>query len=210
MIGIIGGTGLGEALFGQAGGQEHRLDTPFGPPSAPIRIVDWHGAQVALLQRHGDGHRFNPSQVPYRANIYALKALGVTHIIASGAVGSLRAKIAPRHLVIVDQVIDKTYRRTPTFFDEGLAVHVELAEPFCPQLRSVLQSVAAKADTTVHPQGTYICMEGPAFSTVAESRMHQTWGGDVIGMTAMPEARLAREAESERRRLGRPGRGRTG
>jgi 5'-methylthioadenosine phosphorylase len=195
MIGVIGGTGLGEALFGESRGQEHQLDTPFGRPSAPIRVVKWHGLQVALLQRHGDGHVLNPSQVPYRANIYALKSLGVTHVIASGAVGSLREHIAPRHLVIVDQVIDKTYRRTPTFFDEGLAVHVELAEPFCPQLRGVLQSVADQVATTVHPQGTYVCMEGPAFSTVAESRMHQTWGGDVIGMTAMPEARLAREAE---------------
>jgi len=195
VIGLIGGTGLGAALFGEAHAEEHRIHTPFGEPSGPIRIVQWHGLRVALLARHGDGHVFNPAQVPYRANIYALKSLGVTHVIASGAVGSLREHIKPRDLVIVDQVIDKTCRRPPTFFDDGLAVHVELAEPFCPDLRRALLSVAARVKTTVHPQGTYVCMEGPAFSTVAESNLHRAWGGDVIGMTAMPEARLAREAE---------------
>lgn len=195
MIGLIGGTGLGEALFGESHTEERRIDTPFGRPSTPVRLLEWHGVEVALLARHGDGHTLNPSQVPYRANIYALKSLGVTHIIASGAVGSLREEIKPRDLVIVDQVIDKTYSRTPTFFDEGLAVHVELAEPFCPDLRGVLHSVADRVDTTVHRSGTYVCMEGPAFSSVAESRMHRAWGGDLIGMTAMPEAKLAREAE---------------
>ena len=119
----------------------------------------------------------------------------MTHIIASGAVGSLREEIKPRDLVVVDQVIDKTFRRVPTFFDEGLAVHAEFAEPFCPDLRKVLLSVTGEVDTTVHRAGTYICMEGPAFSTIAESRMHKTWGGDLIGMTVMPEAKLAREAE---------------
>jgi len=195
MIGLIGGTGLGEALFGDAHAEEHHVDTPFGRPSGPLRVVDWHGSTIALLARHGDGHVFNPSQVPYRANIYALKSLGVTHIIASGAVGSLREEIKPRDLVIVDQMIDKTSRRTPTFFDQGLAVHVELAEPFCPDLRGRLLAVADRVDTTVHRTGTYVCMEGPAFSTIAESRIHRTWGGDLIGMTAMPEAKLAREAE---------------
>jgi 5'-methylthioadenosine phosphorylase len=195
MIGLIGGTGLGEALFGETHAEEHEVDTPFGQPSGPLRIVNWHGLEVALLARHGGGHVLNPSQVPYRANIYALKSLGVTHIIASGAVGSLREEIKPRDLVIVDQVIDKTYRRTPTFFDDGLAVHVEFAEPFCPDLRRLLHSVANRVDTTVHRTGTYVCMEGPAFSTIAESRIHRTWGGDLIGMTVMPEAKLAREAE---------------
>ena len=195
MIGLIGGTGLGEALFGDTHTEEHHVDTPFGKPSGPLRVVDWHGSTIALLARHGDGHVLNPSQVPYRANIYALKSLGVTHIIASGAVGSLREEIKPRDLVIVDQVIDKTCRRTPTFFDEGLAVHVELAEPFCPDLRNRLLAVADRVGTTVHRTGTYVCMEGPAFSTIAESRIHRTWGGDLIGMTAMPEAKLAREAE---------------
>lgn len=195
MIAVIGGTGLGEALFGQVGGREHWIDTPFGRPSGPVRVVHWQGAEVALLSRHGDGHLLNPSQVPYRANIYALKTLGVTHVLASGAVGSLREEVRPRELVVVDQVIDKTYRRAPTFFDEGLAVHVEFAEPFCPELRRLLLSVAEQAGTRVHPRGTYVCMEGPAFSTRAEAHMHQGWSGDLIGMTAMPEAKLAREAE---------------
>jgi 5'-methylthioadenosine phosphorylase len=195
MIAIIGGTGLAEALFGDAAGQDHHIDTPFGTPSGPIRVVNWHGMEVALLARHGDGHLLNPSQVPHRANIYALKALGVTHVLASGAVGSLREEIRPRDLVIVSQVIDKTCRRAPTFFDEGLAVHVEFAEPFCPELRKVLLSAGQGLDAQVHPRGTYVCMEGPAFSTQAESHMHRAWGGDLIGMTAMPEARLAREAE---------------
>jgi 5'-methylthioadenosine phosphorylase len=150
---------------------------------------------VALLARHGDGHVRNPTKVPYHANIYALKSLGVTHVLASGAVGSLREHIQPRHVVIADQVIDKTTLRRPTFFDEGLAVHVEFAEPFCPDLRNLLLSVASRGGSAVHSKGTYVCMEGPAFSTVAESQMHRAWGGDVIGMTALPEAKLAREAE---------------
>jgi len=195
MIGLIGGTGLGEALLGEVHAREHDVDTPFGRPSAPIRVVEWHGLQLAILARHGVGHRFSPSQVPYRANIYALKSLGVTHILASGAVGSLREAIAPRDLVIVDQVIDRTTRRTPTFFDEGLAVHVEFAEPFCPQLRGLLLRAAGRVDARVHERGTYVCMEGPAFSTIAESNLHRGWGADLIGMTVLPEAKLAREAE---------------
>lgn len=195
MIGLIGGTGLGEALFGETHSREIEVDTPFGKPSGPIRILEWHGLKIATLARHGRGHLLNPAQVPYRANIYALKSLGVTHILASGAVGSLREDIHPRQLVIVDQVIDKTYRRTPTFFDERLAVHVEFAEPFCPALRHALIAASHGMKTHVHPRGTYVCMEGPAFSTVAESNMHRAWGGDLIGMTAMPEAKLAREAE---------------
>jgi 5'-methylthioadenosine phosphorylase len=195
MIGVIGGTGLGETLFGVSGGEIHDLNTPFGRPSSPVRVVTWHGARVALLARHGDGHVLNPSQVPYRANIYALKSLGVTHVLASGAVGSLNESFQPGQLVIVDQVIDRTCRRIPTFFDEGLAVHVEFAEPFCDQLRHLLLSVASKAQTMVHARGTYVCMEGPAFSSQAESRLHRAWGADLIGMTALPEAKLAREAE---------------
>src|SRR5262249_54267720 len=175
------------------------LDTPFGKPSSPIRVIEWHGLQVATLARHGPGHVFPPSHVPYRANIYALKSLGVTHILASGAVGSLREQIHPRELVVVDQVIDRTFRRVPTFFDEGLAVHTEFAEPFCPELRKALleaaDRLAGKLDARVHSRGTYVCMEGPAFSTQAESHLHRAWGGDLIGMTAMPEAKLAREAE---------------
>lgn len=195
MIGLIGGTGLGEALFGEAHATEHQIETPFGRPSSPIRVIEWHGLKIATLARHGPGHVFSPTNVPYRANIYALKSLGVTHILASGAVGSLREDIHPRELVVVDQVIDRTYRRPSAFFEEGLAVHVEFAEPFCPELRRVLLQAAQDVPATVHPRGTYICMEGPAFSTVAESNLHRAWGGDLIGMTCMPEAKLAREAE---------------
>jgi len=194
-VGIIGGSGLGEAICGEADGKSVAVTTPFGRPSAPIVETVWHGTPVALLNRHGLGHTIPPSMVPYRANIYALKALGCTHIIASGAVGSLRDEIRPKDLVIPDQVIDKTYLRAPTFFDDGLAVHVEFASPFCPVLRGHLLSCAGGVDTTVHDGGTYVCMEGPAFSTRAESHMHRQWGGDLIGMTCMPEARLAREAE---------------
>lgn len=195
MIGVIGGTGLGEQLFGQAHIEEVQVETPFGPPSSPIRIVEWNGQKIVTLARHGVGHVFNPSQVPYRANIYAMKALGVTHLLASGAVGSLREDYQPRSLVIIDQVIDKTYRRTPTFFDDGLVAHVEFSRPFCEDLRQLLLSCRDRVQTEVHAGGTYVCMEGPAFSTVAESHMHRAWGGDLIGMTVMPEAKLAREAE---------------
>jgi 5'-methylthioadenosine phosphorylase len=172
----------------------HDVTTPFGKPSAPIVVTEVEGVPVALLQRHGEGHRFNPSQVPYRANIFALKALGVTQILSSAAVGSLREEIAPRHLVIPDQVIDRTHRRPSTFFDE-LAVHVELAAPFCSRLRALFIAEGAAADTKVHPKGTYVVMEGPQFSTRAESELHRSWGADLIGMTVMPEAKLAREAE---------------
>jgi 5'-methylthioadenosine phosphorylase len=193
-IGIIGGTGLGEALTLE-GGEPIEVDTPFGPPSAPIVQTQWEGVDIAILHRHGAGHVFNPSTVPYRANLFALKSLGVTHIVASGATGSLREDIHPGELVIVDQIIDKTHKRANTFFDYA-AVHVEFAEPFCPVMRQWLLDASAAVDhTTVHDKGTYVCMEGPAFSTRAESHMHRAWGGDLIGMTAMPEARLAREAE---------------
>lgn len=196
IIGLIGGTGLGQALAGEVRGESVNLDTPFGRPSAPIVHGSWEGVEIAFLPRHGPSHTFGPSAVPYRANIYALKSLGVTRIIASGATGSLREEIRPRDLVIADQVIDRTYRRASSFFDEpGVAAHVEFAEPFCPMLRRALLAGADSVQTTVHDGGTYVCMEGPAFSTVAESRMHRSWGGDLIGMTCMPEAKLAREAE---------------
>ena len=193
-LGIIGGTGLGEALGTLGAGKSHDVDTPFGRPSGPIVMTEIGGVPVALLARHGDGHLLNPSQVPYRANIFALKKLGVTHILASGAVGSLREELAPRQLVIPDQVIDKTFRRPGTFFDE-LAVHVEFAVPFCPSLRNLLVKGTTGLPVRVHQGGTYVCMEGPQFSTRAESEMHRAWGASLIGMTAMPEARLAREAE---------------
>jgi len=189
-IGIIGGTGLEEALGDAGDGQKKQLtpDTPFGPAASPITLTQWQGVDIALLQRHGPGHLLNPSAVPYRANIFALKSVGVTHIIASGATGSLRVQIKPGDLVIVDQVIDKTYTRANTFY-EGAAVHVEMGEPFCPVMRKWLLEAATKlVDVTVHDGGTYVCMEGPAFSTRAESHMHRAWGGDLIGMTCMPEA----------------------
>ena len=194
-LGIIGGSGLGEALLGGLQGRPVMVETPFGSPSDVIVESDGWGLPVALLNRHGPGHAIPPSRVNYRANIYAMKALGCTHIIASGAVGSLREEIRPKDLVIPDQVIDKTYRRVQTFFDEFLAAHVEFAAPFCPVLRRHLLNCTAAVATKVHDGGTYVCMEGPAFSTQAESHMHRDWGGHLIGMTAMPEAKLAREAE---------------
>jgi 5'-methylthioadenosine phosphorylase len=195
LIGVIGGTGLGAKLSAAEGAERLHLDTPFGAPSGPLLKSRWGEADVVFLNRHGVGHTHSPSTVPYRANIFAMKQLGVTHIIASGAVGSLREEIAPGHLVICDQVIDKTHRRAGTFFDDGMAVHVELADPFCDKLRHVLLSCAEEVDTTVHGKGTYVVMEGPQFSTRAESNLHRQWGADLIGMTCMPEARLAREAE---------------
>jgi 5'-methylthioadenosine phosphorylase len=206
-IGLIGGSGLADALReGAAAGNgvRHAVETPFGPPSDEILETDLQGVRVFCLSRHGPGHTHNPSQVPYRANIFALKQLGVTHVIASGAVGSLREEFRPRDLVIPDQIIDKTTRRPGTFFEKS-AVHVEFAEPFCPTLRRILLEAGGAAVSSaggemtvpfkVHDRGCYICMEGPAFATRAESLMHRLWGGDLIGMTAMPEAKLAREAE---------------
>ncbi len=193
-IGIIGGSGLGEAL-GSEQGDPRVVDTPFGPPSSPIVLTSWHGVEVAILQRHGPGHVFNPSRVPYRANLFALKKLGVTHVIASGATGSLRDEIQPGDLVVPDQIIDKTYHRANTFFEHA-AVHIEFAQPFCPVMRQWLLDAASRLpQIKVHTSGTYVCMEGPAFSTRAESELHRRWGGDLIGMTACPEAKLAREAQ---------------
>ncbi|MBT3278328.1 MAG: S-methyl-5'-thioadenosine phosphorylase [Phycisphaerales bacterium] len=192
-IGLIGGSGLGDAL-GAEQGTRITIDTPFGAPSSDLIKTSWSGHDIVILQRHGDGHTTPPSMVNYRANIWALKAAGCTHVIASGAVGSLREDMAPKHLVIPDQIIDKTTRRVGTFFDT-IAVHIEFATPFCTILRDHLISCQDAVETTLHEAGTYVCMEGPAFSTRAESEMHRTWGGDLIGMTVMPEAKLAREAE---------------
>jgi 5'-methylthioadenosine phosphorylase len=199
-IGLIGGSGLGDALVGAEAGdaQRHEVETPFGIPSDVIVETRWGDVPVLLLGRHGPGHLLNPSHVPYRSNIFALKQLGCTHIIASGAVGSLREEYRPRSLVIPDQIIDRTYKRANTFYEEA-AVHVEFAEPFCPVMRQIIvESAKTQAEAeplSVHDRGCYVAMEGPAFSTRAESLMHRLWGGDLIGMTAMPEAKLAREAE---------------
>jgi 5'-methylthioadenosine phosphorylase len=175
-------------------GELRRMSTPYGAPSGEILLAEVAGVPVALLARHGAGHRFSPSEVNYRANLYALKQLGVTRVVATTAVGSLREEIAPRHLVIPDQVIDKTFRRAASFFGDGVVVHAELGLPFCPVLSEVLGETGS-AKTRVHRGGTYVCMEGPQFSTRAESELHRAWGASLIGMTLMPEAKLAREAE---------------
>jgi 5'-methylthioadenosine phosphorylase len=196
LIGVIGGTGLGNALGEHISDAELRdIETPFGKPSTDIMVGKLGARRIAFLNRHGDGHKFSPSEVPYSANIFALKKLGVHTIIGSGAVGSLRREIAPGDLVIVDQFIDKTFKRQNSFFGGFGAVHCEMAEPVCGRIRKLLCEAAKTIDIRTHSKGTYVCMEGPQFSTRAESLMHQNWGGDLIGMTAMPEAKLAREAQ---------------
>ena len=196
VIGIIGGTGLGDALAERIVDVElHNVDTPLGKPSTAILVGRFGKRDIAFLNRHGTGHKLSPSEVPFAANIFALKKLGVHTVISSGAVGSLVEQIAPGDLVIVNQLIDKTVRRKSTFFDGFGAVHCEMAEPTCGRLREILIETAKDIDVTTHPKGTYVCMEGPQFSTRAESLMHKAWGGDLIGMTAMPEAKLAREAQ---------------
>ncbi|HET8723231.1 MAG TPA: S-methyl-5'-thioadenosine phosphorylase [Anaeromyxobacteraceae bacterium] len=194
MLGIIGGSGLEHAMGALGRSESHDVDTPFGKPSAPIVTTEVDGVPLALLKRHGEGHAYSPSNIPFRANVFAMKKLGVTRILGTGAVGSLKEEIAPRSLCIPDQVIDKTFRRAGSFFDD-IVVHVELASPFCPTLREVLARVSQGFPGTVHQGGTYVCMEGPQFSTRAESDLHRSWGASLIGMTVMPEARLAREAE---------------
>ena len=196
LVGIIGGTGLGDALAEHlVDAKFHDIETPFGKPSTAICIGKIGKKQIAFLNRHGKGHKLSPSEVPFAANIFALKKLGVHTVIGSAAVGSLREEIAPGDLVIVDQFIDKTFKRTNSFFGGYGAVHCEMAEPVCGRLRKLIADTAKDVDIKTHPEGTYLCMEGPQFSTRAESLMHRAWGGDLIGMTAMPEAKLAREAQ---------------
>ena len=196
IVGIIGGSGLGDVLAEHIeNGKWYETVTPFGQPSDRILVGEFGGEKVAFLNRHGRGHRFDPSSVPYRANIYALKELGVRVCVGSAAVGSLREEIRPRDIVVVDQVIDKTFKREGSFFTGKAAVHCEMAEPYCGELRGLLVEAAKGIDVCCHDGGTYVCMEGPSFSTRAESLMHRSWGGDLIGMTAMPEAKLAREAQ---------------
>ena len=196
LVGLIGGTGMGDALAGHLTGiKSHEIDTPFGRPSAAILVGRFGSRDVAFLNRHGDGHRLNPSRIPYAANIFALKRLGVRTIIASCAVGSLRRRIAPGHMVAVDQFVDKTFRRQGSFFDACCAAHCEMADPVCSRIHDAMVKTAGALKVKTHPKGTYVCMEGPQFSTRAESLMHRTWGGDLIGMTALPEAKLAREAQ---------------
>ncbi|MFC2068890.1 S-methyl-5'-thioadenosine phosphorylase [Chloroflexota bacterium] len=193
-IGIIGGTGLYD-IEGMVDIEEVSIDTPFGKPSDTIIIGRLEGVGIAFLPRHGRGHRILPSEIPVRANIYALKSLGVEHIIAICSAGSFKEEIKPGDLVVPDQIIDRTRGRISTFFGGGIVAHIPFADPFCPVLSEVVYQAARGVGATVHSGGTYVCMEGPAFSTRAESRLYRSWGADIIGMTALPEAKLAREAE---------------
>jgi len=196
IIGIIGGTGLGDAIIKQIKDvKRKKISTPFGKPSSDIVVGKFGQRTIAFINRHGDGHRLSPAKIPFAANIFALKKLGVHILISSGAVGSLRETIKPGQLVLADQFIDKTYRKQKSFFEDFGAVHCEMTNPVCDRLRGEIVKAAGKLDITVHSKGTYICMEGPQFSTRAESQLHRLWGGDCIGMTAMPEAKLAREAQ---------------
>ncbi len=193
-IGVIGGSGLYD-IDELTDVEEVNPYTPFGLPGHSITIGKLEGVKVAFLPRHGKGHRISPTEIPVRANIYALKSLGVEHIISINAVGSFKQEIKPGDLIIPDQLIDRTQSRANTFFGEGIVVHIPFAEPFCPVLSQTLFDAAREAGASVHSGGTYVAMEGPAFSTRAESRLYRSWGADIIGMTALPEAKLAREAE---------------
>jgi 5'-methylthioadenosine phosphorylase len=194
MIGIIGGSGLYE-IEGLEGASWVRVKTPWGQPSDEVLVGRLDGVPMAFLPRHGRGHVHSPTTVPYRANIDALKRLGVTDVFSVSACGSFREDRAPGDFVIVDQFIDRTFAREKSFFGTGCVAHVSLAHPTCPRLGDAAEAAARAAGVTVHRGGTYLAMEGPQFSSVAESRMYKGWGCDVIGMTNMPEAKLAREAE---------------
>lgn len=193
-IGLLGGTGLYD-LEGLEDAHDVELDTPFGPPSAPIRLGRLAGRSVAFLARHGAGHALLPSEIPYRANVFALKLLGVSKCLSVGAVGSLKEELSPRTLVVPDQFLDRTRHRVDTFFGDGVVAHVSLAEPFAPALRRVLVAAARACGHEVADGGTYLCMEGPQFSTRAESLWYRALGCSIIGMTNLTEARLCREAE---------------
>jgi len=197
-IGVIGGSGL----YNLSSGEEKEsveLDTPFGKPSSPVQRRIVNGNEVLFIARHGPGHVLTPSEVNYKANIWALKSLGASWCLGVGAVGSLQENIKPGDIVVPDQFIDRTKGRESTFFGKGVVGHVQFADPFCPILRKILLSVATtqvfEKKKGIHNKATYVCMEGPAFSTRAESRMYRSWQGSIIGMTAVTEAKLAREAE---------------
>ena len=193
-IAIIGGSGLYE-MEGLTDVESVDIDTPFGRPSDGITLGTLEGARVAFLPRHGQDHRFNPSHIPVQANIYALKTLGVERIISVSAVGSLKEEFEPQHLVVPNQLIDRTRNRSNTFFENDMVVHIAFADPFCAHTSHMVVHAAQDLGVNVHPGGTMVVMEGPAFSTRAESFMYRSWGADLIGMTALPEAKLAREAE---------------
>ena len=191
---VIGGSGFYQ-MEGLSDVEELRIDTPYGSPSDAIVAGELDGQRVAFLPRHGVGHRLLPSEIPARANIHALKQLGVEFIISVSAVGSLRAEIEPLHMVVPDQLIDRTRGRESTFFGEGVVAHIGFADPACPALRDTLSACTREAGATVHDNGALVVIEGPAFSTRAESNLYRSWGASIIGMTALPEAKLAREAE---------------
>ncbi|MFQ5665568.1 MAG: S-methyl-5'-thioadenosine phosphorylase [Candidatus Binatia bacterium] len=194
VVGIIGGTGL-QAIEGMTGIDRQRIDTPFGRPSDTVVCGTLDGVRVAFVSRHGPGHRISPSQLNFRANIFALKVLGVEWLISVSSVGSLREEIPPGMIVLPEQFFDRTAGRPSSFFDDGVVAHVSFADPTCQALGKVLYGAAQSQGLPVRRGGTYLCMEGPQFSTRAESHVYRQWGMDIIGMTNLPEAKLAREAE---------------
>jgi 5'-methylthioadenosine phosphorylase len=193
-VGIIGGSGLYE-MEGLADVRELKVDTPFGSPSDSLVLGTLEGQEVAFLPRHGRGHRILPHELNYRANVYAMKQLGVQWILSVSAVGSLKEKYEPLHMVIPDQFIDRTQKRQSTFFGRGLVAHMAFAHPFCSPLSAAMAEACTQAGASHHSGGTYVCIEGPQFSTLAESELYRSWGTDIVGMTNLQEARLAREAE---------------
>jgi 5'-methylthioadenosine phosphorylase len=193
-IGIIGGSGLYD-IAGLSDREEVTLQTPFGDPSGPFVLATLRGRRVAFLARHGVGHRISPTELNFRANIFGMKRLGVTAILSASAVGSLKEELKPLDIVVPDQFIDRTRGRISTFFGRGLVAHIAFAQPICGEVARVVAAAGERVGATVHRGGTYVCMEGPQFSTLAESRLYRSWGADVIGMTNLQEAKLAREAE---------------
>jgi len=193
-LGVIGGSGLYQ-IDGMGDIEQVKVTTPYGNPSDVITVGDLGGTKIAFLPRHGQGHHINPSEIPARANIYALKSLGVERIIAVNSAGSFKVNVKPGEIIIPDQIIDRTKGRPSTFFEGGIVAHVPFDEPFCPDLSDSLYEAAQETGYVVHKGGIFIAMEGPAFSTKAESFLHKSWGASVIGMTIIPEAKLAREAE---------------
>lgn len=193
-LGVVGGSGIHD-IEGLHAVDKHEVSTPYGPPSAPLVTGRLGETRLVFLPRHGEGHRLAPHEINYRANICALKQAGATHLVSLSAVGSLKEQLEPGDVVAVDQFIDRTRTRASTFFEGGVVAHVAFADPVCPELRQAAAEAAERAGARVHRGGGYLCMEGPQFSTKAESLLYRSWGLSVIGMTAMPEAKLAREAE---------------
>ncbi len=193
LLGVIGGSGLYD-MPGLTDVEQRTVQTPWGLPSDDVVIGTLSGTRTAFLPRHGRGHRFTPTEVNYRANVAALKSLGCEFVVSVSAVGSMKEAIAPGHLVVIDQFIDRTVARPRSFFGDGVVGHITFSDPICPVLRPILLAAAQKTGTTTHDKGVYICIEGPQFSTRAESLLYRSWGVSVVGMTNMPEARLAREA----------------